>query len=68
MMERIFRKANEMLQCYVDGDRQGWKKIRDSLPADIKQSVLDKEQQQRLMFREFRFYAWCTVRPQENMK
>ncbi len=55
--------ANQMLQCVVDKDRIGWKRIKDSLPKDIKQRVLSKEQQQRLMFKEFRYFGWCTVRP-----
>ena len=60
------KAANQMLQCFVDGDRDGWKKIRDSLPADIKLTVLAREQEQRLMFREFRYYGWCNVRPVNN--
>jgi hypothetical protein len=55
--------ANQMLQCFVDGDREGWRKIRDSLPADIKPFVRAREQEQRLMFKEHRYYGWCNVRP-----
>lgn len=62
----VYERANAMLQCAVNKDRQGWKMIRDSLPEDIKPHVMRREQEQRLMFKEYRYFGWCTVRPDKE--
>lgn len=57
--------ANRLIQCYVDGDREGWKAIRDGLSPDIRETALSLEKRQRLMFEfdDYRYLGWCTVRP-----
>ena len=62
--------ANRLLQCYVEGDREGWKAERDSLPEAIKAPALALEKQQRLMFEfeDYRYLGWCSVRPKDDKR
>lgn len=67
-MSEAHDAANRLLQCYIDGDRDGWKAIRDGLSDEVRPFALGLEKQQRLMFEhnDFRYLGWCTVRPSDD--
>ena len=57
--------ANQMLQCYVDEDKEGMISIYNSLENGLKEVVAPLVKRQRLMFNhdDYRYLCWCTVRP-----
>lgn len=69
-MSAIHEAANRLLQCYVDGDRAGWKSVRDGVPCETRETVLALEKRQRLMFEfdDYRYLGWCTVRPGDGKR